>query len=340
MKHLVLKDNSVFHDAVKLLDENGTGILPVLDKEKKLIGIITDGDIRRAILNNTYDLEKVINHNPKTIKYRSKTHSEIKSYLKAIHLRHMPLIDEEGRLVEVVTLDDSEFKLKDNWIVIMAGGLGSRLGELTKEIPKPMLEVGGKPILRAIVENFKSFGFHRFVFCVRYKSHIIEDYFGDGSDFGVEIRYTREKERMGTAGALTLIPFKMEKPFIVVNGDVLTVIDFIEFLDFHYKEKSIATMCVKKYQFQFPYATIEFDESNKLQALKEKPIHNYYVNTGMYILSPEAIKYIPNNSFYDMPSLFESLLENETTKVFRYDDYWLDIGRPEDYEKGNIDISV
>lgn len=340
MKALVLSNDSTFQEAVKLLDENGTGILPVIDSSKKLTGIITDGDVRRAILNNKYELESIINRSPKTIQVRTKTHSEVKNLLRSVHLRHMPIVDEAGKLVEVVTLDDSEFKVKDNWVVIMAGGLGSRLGELTKETPKPMLEVGGKSILESIIENFKSFGFHRFVLCVRYKSHVIEEYFKDGSDFGVEIKYTKEKERMGTAGALTLIPFDLEIPFLVVNGDVLTTIDFTDFLDFHYKENSGATMCIKKYEYQIPYACIEHDNENNLIGLREKPIQKYFVNTGIYVLNPNVIQYIPKSSFYDMPSLFESISKKEEVKVFKYDDYWLDIGRPEDYKKSMLDSEI
>lgn len=339
MKNLVLTDKTSLEDALKLLDKNGNGFLAIVDKAEKLIGIITDGDIRRAILNKQFELDKVINKNPTTAS-SAVPRIEIKQELRRIHRRHMPVVDHEGKLVDVVVLDDFEVVLKENWIVVMAGGMGTRLGELTKDTPKPMLKVGGKPILQTIIENFRNQGFYRFVLCVNYKSHIIEEFFGDGSRFGIEVRYTRENKRLGTAGALSLIDFDMAKPFFVVNGDVITTIDFEDFLNFHQVNHSEATMCIKKFSFEVPYACVDFDEDNKLVGLREKPSYDYFVNTGMYVLNPDVIPLIPKNVFYDMPTFFEELIGQERkTKVFKIDEYWLDIGRPNDYSKANDDMN-
>ena len=339
MNYLQLKADSQLDEALRLLNSNGNGFLPAVDEKGKLVGIITDGDIRRGILNKTLDLGSIINKKPITAKFGTSPVA-IKRQLRELHRRHMPVVDDEGVLRDVVVLDSFEIISKPNWVVIMAGGLGSRLGELTKSTPKPMLEVGGKPILLGIIEHFRSQGFGKFVLCVNYKAEVIENYFKDGASFGVEIKYTKESKRMGTAGALSLIDFDMEAPFFVVNGDVLTTINFEDFLNFHKTNESSATMCVKNFAFEIPFACIEFDNESAITALKEKPSTEYFVNTGMYILNTDVLKKIPANDYFDMPQLFELLLEQKIkSKVYRIDEYWLDLGRPEDLDKGHADLS-
>lgn len=339
MKYLQLQQDTQLDEALRLLDANGNGFLPVIDEAQKLVGIITDGDIRRGILNKTLELHAIINKKPITAKYGT-SHIQIKRQLREIHRRHMPVVDEAGLLKEVVILDNFEFISKDNWVVIMAGGLGSRLGELTKSVPKPMLEVGGKPILLGIIEHFKSQGFGKFVLCVNYKAEVIENYFKDGAWLGVQIKYTRETKKMGTAGALSLIDFEMEEPFFVVNGDVLTSINFEDFMNFHTVNNADATMCVKNFVFGIPYACIDFNEEADITGVREKPSNEYFVNTGMYILSPKAISLIPLNDYFDMPQLFDQLLEKQhRCKAYRIDEYWLDLGRPEDLDKGHADLN-
>ncbi len=339
MKYLEMTAGTQLDDALRLLDANGNGFLPVVDHEQKLVGIITDGDIRRGILNKTLELDAIINRTPVTAAWGT-SHILIKRHLREIHRRHMPVVDDAGVLKEVVILDNFEFISKDNWVVIMAGGLGSRLGELTKAVPKPMLEVGGKPILLGIIEHFKSQGFGKFILCVNYKAEVIEQYFKDGSWLGVQIKYTKETKKLGTAGALSLIDIEMESPFFVVNGDVLTSINFEDFINFHIVNNAVATMCVKNFVFGIPYACIDFDnESSEITGIREKPSSEYFVNTGMYILSPEALGLIPKNDYYDMPQLFDQMLEQKLTcKAYRIDEYWLDLGRPEDLDKGHADL--
>lgn len=340
IKRLLLTEDSTLDDALRLLDSNGNGFLPVVNEQETLIGIITDGDIRRAILNKNLELNAVINTNPTTCLVGT-SHIEIKRKLRAIHRRHMPVVDSERRLLEVVVLDEFEFLAKNNWVVIMAGGLGTRLGELTKNTPKPMLSLGGKPILQEIITHFKSQGFGKFVICLNYKAEVIQDYFKEGDSLGVEIRYTIENKRLGTAGALSLIDFEMEDSFFVVNGDVLTSINYDDFLNYHQVNQSDATMCVKKMGFNIPYACVEFNTEMDLVSLKEKPSFDYFVNTGMYILGPDVLKMIPKDEYYDMPFLFEKLVESDKkTKVFSMEEYWLDLGKPEDFAKGNHDFKL
>ena len=229
---LVLKASSSLEEAIKLLDDNGTGVLPVIDNSKKFLGLITDGDIRKAILNKNLDIEHIINRKPFKLNIKA-TKQQKMTYLKSIHRRHLPLVDDENKFIEMFSLNENDFNLKPNWVVVMAGGLGKRLGDLTKETPKPMLKVVNKPMIEHIIDFFISHGFTKFIFCVNYKANIIKDYFKDGKEFGVQIKYIEEKKRLGTGGALSLIDFELKDPFFVTNGDVLASLDYEDLLDFH-----------------------------------------------------------------------------------------------------------
>ena len=333
-----LKNNSTFEMIVDALDKGGVGFLAIIDEHEILKGIVTDGDIRRSILKKTYSIEAMLNKNPEVMQHLSPKR-EIISRLKTLHRRHMPLVDSEGYFKGVFTLDDVEFVTRKNTVVIMAGGLGSRLGELTKDTPKPMLSVGTKPMLQHSVELFSEQGFRNFIFCVNYKKEVIQDYFSDGAKFGVRIEYIEEKSRMGTAGALGLIKSRIDEPFFVINADVLTNLNFVDFLDFHCKSKSIASMCVKNYKHQVPFGVVNSEFGNKITSIKEKPELNFDINAGVYLLNPDVLINVPKDIFFDMPSLFQSLIEQEKkTSVYRIDDYWIDIGRKEDLERANTDL--
>jgi dTDP-glucose pyrophosphorylase len=333
---LILKDSTSFAEAVGLLDLNGNGFLPVVAIDGKLVGILTDGDVRRAILKNITDVRSIINTAP-TIALNTEERHAIIRRLHHLKRRHMPVVDKDGRYVDVIVLNDFNIKSILNRVVIMAGGLGTRLGELTKETPKPMLMIKGKPILERIIESFKGYGFHDFTFCLNYKSEIIENHFGDGSKFSVSINYTIEEKRLGTAGALSLIDKSLlNEPFLVTNGDILTALNYEDFMDTHKKTSSIATMCVKQHSMQLPYANIISDEDGNLVSLEEKPHIPFYINAGIYALDPEVLDRIPYNEYFDMPSLFGALLaEGRPVKTYKMDDYWVDIGMPNDFRQAN-----
>ncbi len=330
---------STLEDAVKALDAGGVGFLALIDDLGKLIGILTDGDLRRAILNKETDLNKVMNIDPSVMSDQS-TKQEVIQRLKALHRRHMPLVDENNKLKSVFTLDDIEFSSKKNRVVIMAGGLGSRLGELTKETPKPMLKVGDRPMLQHLIEQFRDQGFRRFTFCVNYRKEVISDYFGSGENFGVKIDYIVEKKKLGTAGALTLIKEKFKHPFFVINADILTTLDFQKLISFHEMQNSCATMCVRSHSQQVPYGVIKADQDSKLTKIEEKPSYSFNVNAGIYVLEPSILKHLPCDEFFDMPTLFDKLLVNEKhCSVFNLRDYWLDIGQINDFKKANDDMA-
>ncbi len=335
---LIFTSSTKFKDAIELLDKNGNGVLPVVDDANKLLGLITDGDIRKAILNNQLNLEHIINKNPYKLNISS-SDNKIINYLKSIHRRQIPLVDDENNFIKMFTLDDVDFNLKPNWVVIMAGGLGTRLGTLTKDIPKPMLMVGDKPMLQHIIDMFISHGFTKFMLSVNYKAEVIKEYFKDGSKFGIEIIYLEETKRLGTGGALSLIKIPLDEPFFVTNGDVLSSVNYEELLSFHNDKKSTATMCIRKDSYEIPYGVINIDSDYNILSMEEKPVNEFFINTGIYVLSPDVLNYIPKNEYFGLPTVFEILKkENKQIKSFEMSEYWIDMGKPSDYEKINIDL--
>jgi NDP-sugar pyrophosphorylase family protein len=200
-----------------------------------------------------------------------------------------------------------------------------------------MLEVGNKPILQTIVEQFAEYGYTNITMCLNYKSHVIKNYFRDGAGFGVKIEYILEEDRMGTAGALSLLNEKINEPFFVMNGDLLTNINFEHLHDFHLANNSVGTMCVRDYDFQVPFGVVNI-ENTKILSIDEKPTQQFFVNAGIYMLNPEVLDYIPHNQFYDMPTLFNKLIdENKVVISFPLREYWMDVGQMDEYEKANDD---
>lgn len=335
---ILLKPNSTIKEALKIIDSGAMQIALVIDGKKKLIGTVSDGDIRRALLNNlTLDdsIETIIFKSP-TVCNIEDTKEKILEVAVSKKIYQIPIVDSNGQLVGIEEVDELlKPSIKSNKVVLMVGGLGTRLRPLTEHTPKPMLKVGNKPILETIILNFKKYGFTNIVLCVSYKSEIIKDYFGDGTNFGVSIEYVHENKRMGTAGALSLIKDKLNEPFFVMNGDLLTNINFEHMMNYHLSHDALATMGVREYDFQVPYGVVNVNNENII-SIEEKPIHNFFVSGGVYVLSNDALNYIPHDEFYDMPTLFESLIKNDLKSIsFPIREYWLDIGRMEEYEKAN-----
>ncbi|MGF1726745.1 nucleotidyltransferase family protein [Photobacterium nomapromontoriensis] len=336
----LLNKDSTLRQAIKALDDGGIGFLAFIDIDNKLKGILTDGDIRRAILNKEDDLFDIINKKPVTMSIDSER-PDIIAKLKSLHRRHMPLVDNDNTLISVFSLDDIEFVSKENTVVIMAGGLGSRLGDLTKKIPKPMLPISGKPMLQHLLESFRDQGFFKFIICVNYKKDIIIDHFGNGDSFSVSIEYIDENIRMGTAGALSLIKSIKDKSFFVINADVLTNMDFTLFLEYHEKEKAFASMAVRAYEHEIPFGVVESNIDNCIRGITEKPSVKFNVNAGVYILDPRCLDLVPKNEFYDMPTFFTDLVnDNFKCKIYHINDYWIDIGRKEELIRAEQDFQI
>ncbi|ANB56053.1 nucleotidyl transferase family protein [Anoxybacillus sp. B7M1] len=340
-KELLVSPSTSIIETMKNIDQNAAQIALVVDDDFRLLGTVTDGDIRRGILRGISlddQVSKVMNKNPITMK-KGASKQAIKRVFQEKKLRQLPILNKNNQVVDVifsdVLFDSASF---DNWVVLMAGGLGTRLRPLTEHIPKPMLTVGTKPILQTILESFIEHGFHQFYFSVNYKREIIKEYFGDGLGWGINIQYLDEDRRLGTAGALSLFTEKPTKPIIVMNGDILTKVNFQQLLQFHEENGSVATMCVREYQHQVPYGVVR-TEGTMLCSIEEKPIERYFVNAGIYVLNPEVLELIPENKYFDMPSLFESIIKlQKKTNVFPIREYWLDIGQIPDFEKANLEF--
>jgi len=340
IEKIKLTVHSTIKEALQIIDTGAVKFAIVVDENDKLIGTLTDGDIRRAILDGkTLDdtIENIYFKEP-TVATVNHTKEEIINLCTSKKIYQIPVVDNEGRVVSIDLLDELlKPEIHPNKVVLMVGGLGTRLRPLTEKTPKPMLHVGGKPILQTIVEKFVSYGFVNIVMCVGYKSNIIQDFFGDGSKFGANIEYVLEEKRMGTAGALSLLQEKPSEPFFVMNGDLLTNINFEHLREFHLANHAMATMCVREYDFQVPYGVVNI-ENGKILSIEEKPVHKFFVSAGIYMLSPKSISHIPENEFYDMPTLFDKLIAmQENTVSFPLREYWLDIGRMEEYEKANLE---
>ena len=326
-------------EALRIIDSSRLQIAMVVDGAGRLLGTVTDGDVRRALLTGkalTSPVTEIMFRTPTTAPPEADRETLL-GLMQAKVLRQIPIVDAQGRVVGLESMMSlMATRELANPVVLMAGGRGERLRPLTDACPKPLLKVGGKPILERILENFLSQGFRRFYISVNYKAEMVEAHFGDGSRFGASISYLREEKPLGTAGALTLLP-KLDLPFLVMNGDLLTKVNFAHLLDFHTEEAAAATMCVRDYTTQIPFGVVRA-EGNKLLRIDEKPSQTVFVNAGIYALSPDVLGNIPAGEAYDMPRLFETLVAGGAkTLVFPVRDAWLDIGRMDDYERAQMD---
>jgi len=338
IQNIKLSKNASIEEALKVIGDGAMQIALVVDKSDKLIGTLTDGDIRRGLLKGLdlkSSIESITFKTP-TIAKESDTKEMILKLAISKKLNHIPIIDESGKVIGIQEISQLVMpNEKKNKVILMVGGLGERLGSLTKDTPKPMLKVGNKSILETIVENFKGYGYTNIVMCLNYKSEIIQDYFGDGSEFGVNIEYIVEEKRMGTAGALSLLKDNSKEPFFVMNGDLLTNVNFEKIHECYLLNNAQALMCVREYESQVPYGVINI-ENTKIVSVEEKPTQKFFVNAGIYMLNPKVLKYIPKNEFYNMTTLFEKLIDKDKNIIsFPLDGYWLDIGRFEEYKKAN-----
>lgn len=337
---LIAPETPILH-AIRVIDEGALAIALAVDPQGKLLGTITDGDVRRAILKGISldsPVREIMNSNPVTVSVADGDQAAIQE-LRRMKLNLIPIVDEAGVVVSVRYLHDvTAPEPKLNRVVLMAGGLGSRLEELTEKEPKPLLRVGKSPILETILKNFMDHGFKNFSVAVNYKAEMIKDYFGNGARYGVNINYLQENQRLGTAGALSLIQERPTAPILVMNGDLLTKVNFTQLLEFHQSHGGVATMGVREYDFRVPFGVVT-TEDQYLTSIDEKPLQSFFVNAGIYVLEPEALEFVPKNKEFDMPQLFNKLIEKKyKAAAFPIREYWLDIGRKPDLEQAQIDI--
>ena len=339
--NLVLRSENTIREALAKLVKNGRQIVLVVDEKYSLVGTVTDGDIRRGLLRDVSldsELSSIVNRKPTTVLVDTSRESCFR-IMRDRGLRHLPIVDGDGVLVGVELLSSILQEVRyPNTVVLLAGGRGDRLMPLTKNTPKPMLPVGGRPLLEIIIDSFARQGFENFTISVNYLSHVIEEYFGDGARFGVSITYLRETSALGTAGSLSLIPELPSEPIIVMNSDIVTGVDFRSILAFHDEQGSDATICVRKYDFQIPFGVVEADRS-KLIRISEKPLQRLLVNGGIYVLNPGILSMLEYHSRIDMPELLErASSQGKEIGVFPIQEYWMDVGRISDLEQASSDI--
>lgn len=335
-KKAIVAPSASMKEAIACIDSSGMQLALVVDSGGRLLGTLSDGDVRRAILRGrdlTTPAAEIMNMSP-TWAPEGSTSDELLAIMRRKVLRHVPLLNETHEVVGLATLDALAGVIeRPNWVVLMAGGMGTRLRPLTEATPKPMLPVSGKPILENILESFAEQGFRKFFFSVNYLADAIRGHFGDGSRWGVHINYLLENKRLGTAGALSLLPGRPADPIIVMNGDLLTRVRFDGLLHFHGEHGAAATMAVREYDFQVPYGVVRL-EGSSVTAIDEKPVHRFFVNAGIYALSPKALELVPDNQYFDMPGLFDAVLtKGGHVSAYPVREYWLDVGRIEEFER-------
>ncbi|MBI3553501.1 MAG: nucleotidyltransferase family protein [Elusimicrobia bacterium] len=338
---IALAPGATLRDAMKVMTKLQISIALVASPRRKLLGVITDIDIRRALLSGgemSTPISKVMNPKPATLS-DAMTREEISNVFREHSRAYMPIVDKSGKLKGLAAMLDYALVPKrfPNRVVVMAGGAGKRLLPLTKNTPKPMLRLGNKPILELLLDQFIAAGFGRFVFTVNYLADQIQDHFGNGKVWGVEIDYVHEEKPMGTVGALALLaPKHLQDPLLVVNGDILTKVNFAALLEFHQSEGALATLCVKHHEIQVPYGVVEL-RKRRLEAFVEKPVHRWLVNAGIYVIEPKALGWLAKNRSCDMPEFISEIRRRRKDGVacFPIQEYWLDIGGPKEFHQAN-----
>lgn len=335
-------EESTIRDAMEKIDKNLIGAVFVVSKTNKVLGIVTDGIIRRAILKDFILSDKITKIYSDEFKSVSKfvSKKKAKDIMLKYRIRQIPILGDDNSFEGIYFLDDIiKHDIKKNYVFILAGGLGTRLRPLTEILPKPMLELGGKPILLRIIESFKEYGFINFIISLNYKGEIIEEYFGNGKNFGVNIEYVKESRKLGTAGSIDLAREKLVDDFIVINGDIITGVDYENMLEHHQKSNNKITVGTRLYEYKIPYGVLVTDEIS-ISSLEEKPTYCYNVNAGIYALKPEVIKNIPCNEEYNMTQLIESVIQEDgKCGVYNITEYWADIGQMDDFKRANEEVN-
>lgn len=330
-------------DAMQAINRSDARIALVVDEQRILLGTVTDGDVRRGLLRGLQlsdRIAEIMNSSPKTIRSGSSDRSHILELVQRNICHQFPVVDGRGAVVGIESSEDALVSTRrENWVVILAGGLGTRLLPLTAERPKPMLHVGHQPILATTIDNLSRQGFSKFFISINYRGEVIRNYFGDGSDRNVRIEYLVESEPLGTAGALSLLKQEATAPVIVMNGDILTTVDMNNLVDFHHEHNAVATMCVSDYSFEVPFGVIDIKE-HRIASIVEKPRHRFLISAGIYVLAPEVVGLVPSDRRFDMPELFTALIaDGRETCVFPIGEYWTDIGKIDDFERANREFS-
>lgn len=343
LKPYIVKPKNSVREVIEIIDKNREGIALVTDDANRLVGTITDGDIRRFMLANRSLDEScsgVMWINTCTCLVGT-SNEALLALMNQHSIRSIPLLDDQGRLVDIVHIRNLLGKHDQQMIaVIMAGGDGKRLRPLTKKVPKPMVKVGDRPILENILISLAQFGITKIYLTVNYQAEMIENYFQDGSKQGVKLIYLREEQKMGTAGGLSLIQDIPAEPMIVMNGDVVTNINFTRILDFHRQHRSVMSVAASEYHISIPYGVLNL-AGHYVLGITEKPSNQFLCNAGIYVINPELLRLIPSDRVYNMTDLMQDVVrQGLPVTAFPIREYWIDIGQKEDLQKARVDFQA
>ncbi len=339
-REAIVPEKAAVRDAMRAIEAARIQIAFVVDEDGVVIGTVTDGDVRRGLLAGV-TLEAPVSQVMKRGAITAPAgadHDQLVSLMRRKGVRQVPLVDDRGRMVGVQLLDGAfGVPERPNEAILMVGGLGSRLGKLTANTPKPLLRVGRRPLLETILERLIEHGFRRFRFAVNYRAEMIHQHFGDGSQWGVAIEYVKEQKPMGTAGALSLLQDTPAAPFLVMNGDVLTTLDYSRLMAFHLEQEAAATIAVRGYTTQVPFGVVEVD-GHAVISITEKPVQNHFVNAGIYVIDPSCLGFLYEQQTLDMPDFLQSLMAAGNRVVsYEVHEYWRDVGRPDDLEAADAE---
>jgi dTDP-glucose pyrophosphorylase len=338
-RQLTVDADAPLVEALAVIDRGALQFALVVEGDV-LVGLVTDGDVRRALVRGLpvgATVRLAMNQHP-VVGSPSEAPAQWRRKLREHQVKHLPIVDAAGRLVRVVT-EQNCADPRSNWAVVMAGGLGTRLHPITEQVPKPMIEIGGTPILETILRSLIGAGISRVFFAVNYRAEAIVEHFGDGTRWDARVEYLEEPKRLGTAGALSLLPEPPREPIVVMNGDILTALNYCEMLDLHCSSGAVATMCVREYATQIPYGVVDV-AGEELRSITEKPMVTHLASAGIYALSPEAVGRVPRGECTDMPALFQLLIQDRRkVRVHRIGAYWIDIGRPDDLQRAQLEFS-
>ena len=332
LKSIIVAPSASVKQAAQIIQDSEVKIVLVCGENNLLLGTLTDGDIRRAVLHDidlNGPVETIMNRNPKT-SHRNDNVPALRAYMRNAVIRHLPYVDDDGHVVDLILLDEHEDVEKQNAVVVlMAGGRGSRLMPLTQDTPKPLLKIGSKPLLERQIEQLVGQGFRRFYISLNYLGHMIEQHFGDGSRFSVEISYLRETQPLGTAGSLSLLE-NCDQPMVVMNGDIITKMNFAAMLKVFENEKVSATMGVREFLYTVPYGCVNIN-GTMIADVEEKPTFRHLINAGIYVLSPDVLSMLQHGAYCDMPQLFHTIIASgRPANTFHVTEEWIDIGQKED----------
>lgn len=335
MTDLVMAPSSTIRTALGHIDRGGLQLVFIEDADRRLVGVLSDGDVRRGLLSGA-DLEDavhtVMNAHPAVVSPTA-TQDDVEEIKSRLGIHVVAVVDQDRRLVDVVGAADHIATPLTTPVVLMAGGRGQRLYPITKDIPKPLVPLGDVPMIDIILGRLHDQGFRRVHVSINHLGHLIEEHLGDGSGLDLEITYLHEPAPLGTAGALAQLAGSMTEPFVVMNSDLLTQVDMRRMLAFHRQTPADGTIGVREYGFEIPFGVVR-REGEHVVALAEKPYHHELVNAGIYVLAPEALALLEKDAYCDMPTLLSRMMEAEqAVTAFEIHEDWIDVGRPEDLER-------